>query len=153
MGVKIEHRLGLPVPADAIWAVISDFERWSEWNPLYPRAEGTLRIGAALSLDLALPGQRVRVIKPVILDWVPNEQIHWRLSLAGGLVKTTRYLEIEILAERSCIFANGELFDGTLGPFAAQRMGGSIRAGFKAMGEAVKERVMATWRPDGVDPT
>ena len=72
---------------------------------------------------------------------MPNEQIHWRLSLFGGLVKTTRYLEIEILGERNCIFANGELFDGLAGPFAARRMGGSIRAGFKAMGEAVKERV------------
>jgi len=149
MGVKIEHRLGLPVPADAIWAVIADFERWNEWNPLYPRAEGVLRIGAQLSLDLALPGQAVRVIKPVILDWVPNDQIHWRLSLAGGLVKTIRYLEIEKLSETGCIFANGEVFDGPLGPFAARQMGASIRAGFKAMGEAVKERVMATWRRDG----
>ena len=148
-GVKIEHRLGLPVPAEAIWAVIADFQSWSEWNPLYPRAEGVLRIGSPLSLDLALPGRAVQVIKPVILDWVPNEQIHWRLSLFGGLVKTTRYLEIEILGERSCIFANGELFDGPLGPFTARRTGGPIRAGFKAMGEAVKERVMATWRPEG----
>ncbi len=149
MSVKIEHRLGLPAPAEAIWAVIADFDRWNEWNPLYPRAEGVLRIGSPLSLDLALPGRAVQVIKPVILDWVPNEQIHWRLSLAGGLVKTTRYLEIEILGERNCIFANGELFDGLAGPFAARRMGGSIRAGFKAMGEAVKARVLATWRPDG----
>lgn len=149
MAVKIEHRLGLPVPAEAIWAVISDFKHWSEWNPLYPRAEGVLRIGAQLSMDLALPGQAVRAIKPVILDWVPNEQIHWRLSLASGLVKTTRFLEIEILAERNCIFANGEVFDGPLGPLAARRMGASIRAGFKTMGEAVKERVMATWRPEG----
>ena len=149
MSVKIEHRLGLPVPAEAIWAVISDFNHWSEWNPLYPRAEGVLRIGAPLSLDLALPGQAVRQIKPVILDWVPNDQIHWRLSLAGGLVKTIRYLEIEKLSETGCIFANGEVFDGPLGPFAARQMGASIRAGFKAMGEAVKERVMATWRRDG----
>ena len=148
MSVKIEHRLGLPAPAEAIWAVIADFERWNEWNPLYPRAEGALRIGSPLSLDLALPGRAVQAIKPVILDWVPNEQIHWRLSLFGGLVKTTRYLEIEILGERNCIFANGELFDGLAGPIAARRMGGQIRAGFKAMGEAVKDRVMATWRPD-----
>ncbi len=69
MSVKIEHRLGLPAPAEAIWAVIADFDRWSEWNPLYPRAEGALRIGSPLSLDLALPGRPVQVIKPVILDW------------------------------------------------------------------------------------
>jgi hypothetical protein len=152
MRVKIEHRLGIQAPAEAIWAVIADFSAWSDWNPLYPRADGALRIGSTLDLDLALPGQAARVIRPVIADWVPNEQIHWRLSMFGGLVRTIRYLEIEKLSETGCIFANGELFDGPLGPFAARRMGAPIRAGFKAMGEAVKDRVLATWRPDGSDP-
>ena len=49
MKFKIEHRLGLPVPPEAIWGVISDINSWGEWNPLYTRAEGTLRIGAQLS--------------------------------------------------------------------------------------------------------
>jgi hypothetical protein len=153
MRFKIEHRLGLPVPPEPIWSVIADIGDWGAWNPLYTRAEGQLRIGAQLSLDLTLPGQKVRAIRPVIVDWVPNEQILWRLSLFGGLVKSIRYLEIEKLSETGCIFANGEMFDGPLGPFAARRMQRDIRAGFAAMGEAVKARVMATWRPAPADPT
>jgi hypothetical protein len=153
MRFKIEHRLGLPVPPEAIWAVIADIEGWGAWNPLYTRAEGQLRIGAQLSLDLALPGHKVRAIRPVVVDWVPNEQILWRLSLFGGLVKSIRYLEIEKLSETGCIFANGELFDGPLGPFVAQRMQRDIRAGFAAMGEAVKARAMARWRPPSANPT
>ena len=149
MSVKLEHRIGLPVPARAVWAVVADLPHWKDWNPLYPRVEGALKIGAQLSLDLALPGQAVREIKPVILDWVPDEQIHWRLSLLGGLVRTTRYIEIEALGEHNCIFANGELFQGPLGPLVARRMAKPIRAGFKSMGEAVRDRVMATWRPEG----
>lgn len=153
MKFKIEHRLGLQAPPDAIWAVISDINGWGEWNPLYTRAEGVLRIGAQLDLDLALPGQKVRAIRPTIVDWVPNEQILWRLSMMGGLVKTLRYIEIEKLSETGCIFANGELFEGPLGPTVARRMRREIRAGFAAMGEAVKDRVMATWRPATSDPT
>jgi hypothetical protein len=153
MKFKIEHRLGLQAPPDAIWAVISDINGWGEWNPLYTRAEGVLRIGAQLDLDLALPGQKVRAIRPAIVDWVPNEQILWRLSMMGGLVKTLRYIEIEKLSETGCIFANGELFEGPLGPTVARRMRREIRAGFAAMGEAVKDRVMAMWRPATSDPT
>jgi hypothetical protein len=122
MKFKIEHRLGLQAPPDAIWAVIADINSWGEWNPLYTRAEGTLRIGAQLDLDLALKGQKVRAIRPTILDWVPNEQILWRLSMVGGLVKSIRYIEIEKLSETGCIFANGELFEGPLGPTVARRM-------------------------------
>jgi hypothetical protein len=36
MRVKIEHRIGVQAPAEAIWAVIAEIERWGDWNPLYP---------------------------------------------------------------------------------------------------------------------
>jgi hypothetical protein len=144
--VKLEHRLGIQASAEAIWSVIADVPRWSEWNPLYPKAEGVIRMGAPLSLELALPGQPPRAIEPVIKDWVPNEQLHWRLRLMGGLVKTTRYIEIEQLTNTACIFSNGELFEGMIGPMMARRMRGPIRAGFVAMGEALKTRVESRWR-------
>ncbi len=147
MPVKLEHRVGIQAPAEAIWSVIADIEAWSVWNPIYPKAQGTLRIGSPLALELALEGRKPEVIKPVILDWVPNEQIHWRLTIMGGLVRTTRYFEIEKLSDTGCIFSNGELFDGLLGSMVVRSLRGPIRRGFAAMGEAVKSRVEATWRP------
>jgi hypothetical protein len=147
MPVKIEHRIGIQAPPEAIWAVISDIEGWEAWNPIYPKAQGTLRIGSPLTLELALDGRRPQTIRPVILDWIPNEQIHWRLTALGGLVKTTRFLEIEKLTDTGCIFANGEVFAGALGPSAVRSLRGPIRKGFAAMSEAVKARVEAAWRP------
>ena len=142
MDVKIEHRIGIQAPAEAIWSVISDIEGWSRWNPLYPKASGALSIGGQLTLELAVPGQARRTIRPVILDWVPNDQIHWRLSMLGGLVRTVRYIEIEILGESNCIFSNGEVFAGPLGPLIARRLGGAVKRGFTEMGEAVKAQVL-----------
>jgi hypothetical protein len=152
MPVKIEHRVGIKAPAEEIWAVISDINGWTHWNPIYTRAEGVLRIGAALSLDLTLADRKTQTIQPVILDWIPNEQIHWRLTALGGLVRTTRYLEIEKLAETACIFANGEVFDGPLGPLAVRSLKGAVRAGFRAMGEALKERVESRWQSASAMP-
>jgi hypothetical protein len=147
--VKIEHRVGVMAPPEVVWSVISDIAAWPAWNPLYPKAEGTLRIGAQLTLELVLEGRKPQTIKPVILDWVPNEQIHWRLNLLSGLVKSTRYMEIEKLTETGCIFANGELFKGPLGPTAARTLRRPIRRGFAAMGEAVKARAEARWQAGG----
>jgi hypothetical protein len=141
MRVKLEHRLGVRAPAEAIWDVIADVERWAEWNPLYPRAAGVIRMGETLDLEVALPGQASRQIRPVVVDWVPHEQLLWSLSMMGGLVKSTRYLEIEELAPGACVFSNGELFGGLIGPTLARRMRGPIRAGFAALGEALKARV------------
>jgi hypothetical protein len=138
MRVKLEHRLGIQAPAEAIWNVIADLEAWPRWNPLYTKAQGVIRIGASLELEVVLAGQAPRVIRPVVLDWIPNEQLLWQIKMLGGLIKTTRYFEIEELMPGSCIFSNGEMFDGMLGPSVARRMRGPIRAGFAAMGEAVK---------------
>lgn len=146
-GVKIEHRIGVKAPAETIWAVLADIEAWADWNPLYPKAEGRLRIGGPLTLELALPDRKPQTIRPVIVDWIPNEQIHWRLNTLGGLVRTTRFLEIEKLTETGCIFANGEVFAGPLGSMAVRSLGRTIRRGFAAMGEAVKARAEACWKP------
>ncbi|HSZ52444.1 MAG TPA: SRPBCC domain-containing protein [Caulobacteraceae bacterium] len=149
MDVKIEHRIGIRAPADVIWDAISDLSAWQEWNPLYPRAHGVLRIGAQLDLDVAIPGRKVRTIRPVILDWVPNDQIHWRLSILGGLIQSTRYIEIETLTEAGCIFSNGELFRGRFAPLALRRVAKDMRKGFAAMGEAVKARAEAAYEAAG----
>src|ERR1700682_2500622 len=107
--IKIEHRIGVQAPAEVIWEIVSDLSHWGDWNPLYPRAEGQLRIESRLELVLALPGQKPQVIRPTIIDWVPNEQIHWGLKMMGGLIRSVRYIEIEALTATGCIFSNGEI--------------------------------------------
>ena len=145
-GVRIEHRIGVQAPAEAIWAVIHDLAAWEAWNPLYPKASGEIRIGGTLDLTLALPGQPPQQIRPTVLDWVPNEQLHWRLSLVGGLVRTIRFIEIETLAETSCIVSNGEIIGGLMGPSVARRVGRSVQRGFTEMNEALKARAEAQWQ-------
>jgi hypothetical protein len=145
-GVGIEHRIGIQAPASTIWDILYDLDLWAQWNPLYPKAAGTIRIGQALTLTLAVPGQGPREIAPVVLEWVPNEQLHWKLSLMGGLIKTVRYLEIEQLAEASCIVSNGEIFGGWMGPSVARQTGRAIHRGFVAMNEALKERAERIYR-------
>jgi hypothetical protein len=145
-GVRIEHRIGIQAPAEVIWEVIADLESWAQWNKLYPKASGQIRIGGALDLTLALPGQAPQQIKPTVLEWVPNEQLHWRLTMLGGFVKTTRYFEIERLAEASSIVSNGELFAGMMGPSVAKRMGRTVYRAFSEMNDALKARAEAIWQ-------
>jgi hypothetical protein len=146
MGIKIEHRTGVQASAEVIWDIVYDLKGWAAWNPLYPKAEGQIRIGEVLTLTVAVPNQPERVIRPKVIDWTPLELIHWKLSLAGGLVRSTRYIEIDALSGESCIFSNGEIFDGLLAPSVVPRMGRDIRRGFEAMGEAVKARAEAAWQ-------
>ena len=141
-----ENRLGVQAPPDVIWEAFSDIEDWPSWNPLYPQAAGKLAFGAKLDLTLALPGRRPEPVEAMVESWTPNELIHWRTRTLAGFAKSIRYLEIEKLTETGCIFSNGEIYEGRLGVFLAERRAGAIRAGFRAMGEAVKARAEAAWR-------
>ena len=149
--IKIEHRIGVQTTAAAIWPMIMDVPGWAGWNPLYPRAEGEIRFEGRLTLELALPGEKPRVIRPVVTDWTPNEQIIWTLSLYGGFLRTTRYIEIEALTEDGLgvIFSNGEIFEGPMTRLLDRRRQARIKAGFAAFGEAVRERAEAEWRQGG----
>lgn len=144
-GYRVEDRIGVQAPPEVIWEVVADLEQWAAWNPTYPKAAGVIRIGEPLTLTLALPGQAQQEIKPRVLEWVPNEQLHWQLSLLGGMIKTLRYIEIQALAEASCIIDNGEIFGGLMGPSLGRRMSRPVRQGFRAMNEALKARAETIW--------
>jgi hypothetical protein len=153
MSVKLEHRLGIRAPAHLVWESLADLSTWREWNPLYPQAKGVVGFGERLTLCVAIEGLAPRTIQPTILDWAPDEAIHWKLSTMGGLVTSIRYLEIDKMHDEGCIFSNGELFDGLLGPTVAKRIKWKLRAGFAALGEALRDRAEARWRSSHGEPT
>jgi len=145
MAFYIEHRLGVAAPPETLWAILSDIEGWPTWAPMYRKASGTLRIGERIAAEIALPGEAPESLVYQVLDWVPDMQIHLRVKLMGGLVTTTRYIEIEKLTNEGCIFANGEIFKGPLAGFIPRRLKRAIRQGFAEMAEALKAKAEAAW--------
>lgn len=146
MPLKIEHRIGIKVPAEVIWEILVDVSNWPQWSRIYPRTSGVIGFGESLVLTVALPEESEQIITPTVLDWTPNEAIHWRSTAVGGLITSVRYLEIERLHETGCVFSNGELFAGLLGSRLARRRRRSLREGFAAFGEALRARAEAAWR-------
>jgi hypothetical protein len=145
MRFKVEHRVGVPASSRAIWDVLSDLPRWKEWNTVYPEIHGLLRIQQKLAIGEAFPGQPDRVIRPLVVDWVPNEQILWSLSEMGGFVKRIRYIEIEHLNDEdsNCILSNGEVYDGMLGPMVGKARRKWLRKGFAQLNADIEARVQA----------
>jgi hypothetical protein len=145
MAVKLERRIGIQAPDEIVWEILSDIPGWADWNPIYPQAQGEIRIGNRWTVELALPGEKPRTINPVILDWAPYDHIHGRLDALRGWVRTVRFLEIEKMGDENVIFNNGEIFDGLLGASVAKRLRRPIIDGFEAMNTVLKQRSEALW--------
>lgn len=143
---KIEHRVGVQAPVEVVWEVIADLEAWAHWNPIYTQASGRIGYGEQLRLTLSLPGHQPRELTPTVIEWIPNEQLHWVEKHKAGLVRSVRYIELEKLSDEGCIFAHGEMWEGFLAVSTVRPVGRSLRDGFEAMSQAIKARAEALWR-------
>ncbi len=150
-GMRIEDRIGVQTPPEVIWSLVHDLDSWESWNPLYVKATGVVRIGELLTLTQALPGRSPRIIQPRVLEWVPNEQLHWRVTQFAGLAVSTGYIEIEKLTETACIVSVGELVGGFMAPFAVEPR--PLRKGLHLMNEGLKAAAEEKWRVEGGAPT
>ena len=153
VAAKVEHRVGVRAPAEVVWSLLADIEGWPAWQPVYPEASGALKIGGRLTLVEAIPNELPRALSPVVLDWMPEEQILWAERRWGGLVKVMHYIEIEALTDIGCALSCGEIYRGLLGDQFAARHRKALKRGFRAFCGAVQTRVEALWQERGGKPT
>ena len=138
-----------------MWAVISDFAAYPEWNPFIRRARGELRAGAKLEVRIEPPQARATTFKPTVRSVEPNRELRWlgRL-LVPGIFDGEHSLSIEPLDSNRSRFVQSERFSGILVGLAKGTLQ-KTDTGFEQMNAALKERVEQGARPaeQGADPT
>lgn len=138
----IETAIDIEARADAVWAVLTNFDAYSEWNPFTVSIAGNLEPGARLAVTMQNPGGRPTRFRPVVL---PSEERSLRWVghvLVRGIFDGTHELKVETTATGSR-FVQREEFSGMLVPLLWRTLNTKTRAGFEAMNAALKERVTA----------
>ncbi len=127
--------------AKRVWAILTDFSAYPQWNPFIVSIEGRLKSGAILTLQLALPGKPVMTFKPRLKIVSSPRELRWVSQvLAPGLFEGEHGFRIEPLASDRCRLHSVEDFSGVFVPILVPGLQQASRAGFEAMKQAVKER-------------
>ena len=142
MDFRVENKIGVPATSDALWEVLSDFERWSHWNPVFVEAQGALGINAPLSLVERIEGLGERQIQARLGDWTPYAKLVWG-EKRGLQFTSTRYVLIEEIARGSCIVTNGEIYGGMRGESWFMKHRRTLRLACEAMNEALRDQAVA----------
>ncbi|MGZ6973822.1 MAG: SRPBCC family protein [Acidimicrobiia bacterium] len=136
----IRTEIEIHAPAEAVWAVLTDFAAYPEWSTFVERIEGPLEPGARLRVRLAPPGGRAIGMRPKLLRVDAPHELRWlgRLGLPGIFDGEHRF-EITPLGDGRVRLVQAETFRGILVPFlrAVRRRAAE---GFVALNEALKAR-------------
>src|SRR6266568_2462251 len=123
--LELRTEIEIDAPAERVWAVLLDFERFSDWNSFIRSIRGQALVGSRLDVLLGASGTRPMRFRPTVKAVVPNRELRWlgRLGLPR-LFDGEHFFQIE-----------------PLGPLRARSLNRDARRGFEEMNRALRERV------------
>jgi hypothetical protein len=62
---------------DAVFRVMTDFDRYAEWNPWIIKARGTAKEGEIVTIRIKLGGGRPMRVRHRILSILPGVELRW----------------------------------------------------------------------------
>ena len=137
---ELRREVEIDARPERIWAVVTDFGAYEEWNPFIRRISGELREGARLEVRIEPPGARATTFKPTVRSVEANRELRWlgRLLLPG-VIDGEHSLRIEPLDGGRSRFVQSERFSGLLVGLVKRTLA-KTDVGFEQMNTALKAR-------------
>jgi hypothetical protein len=140
---SLHAAVDIDAPAERVWQVVGDFERYPDWNPFIVRAAGEPRVGERLDITIAAPGMKPVSFRRRVFDYEQGRLIRWKGEFKlPGLFDGRLALIVDPLDGGRSRFTTHEDVTGILLPFVGKVMTAS-QQGFELMARAVKERAEA----------
>lgn len=138
---EIQTQIDIQASPARIWAILTDFAHYSEWNPFIVAATGVARPGQTLSLTLTTKPGRLMRFRPKVLHARASEKLVWRGRLLfPGLFDGEHCFTLSPLEDGSVRLSHSEQFRGLLVPLLRRSLERHTRAGFEGMNQALRER-------------
>jgi hypothetical protein len=82
---QLRREIEIDAPPERMWAVVTDFAAYPEWNPFIRQISGELREGARLQVRIEPPATRATTFRPTVRAVEANRELRWlgRLFMPG----------------------------------------------------------------------
>lgn len=112
--MRFHAEIVIDAPKDAVWAILTDLTRWTEWNSTVLEIAGEAREGTKVTLRAEAAPKR-----PFVLDVreVDTEgRMVWTSGMPLGLFRGTRTYLLHSMTHGATHFTMTENFEGLLSP-------------------------------------
>lgn len=137
---NLTTEITIEAPARVVWEILTDLEKYEDWNPFIVSSEGDVTEGSRLRNKMQPPGGKTTTFKPTVTAVEAEKYFEWlgRLGVPG-LFDGRHQFKLEAVGERTR-FIQSEEFTGILVPLFAKMLDNKTQPGFEAMNQAIKER-------------
>jgi hypothetical protein len=137
---EILTEIAIDAPPERVWAVLTDFAAYPDWNPFLRSISGELVAGARIDVRMTPGAGRAYRFRPRLQAVVAGRELRW-LGRAGvrGLFDGEHAFTLVPLAGGRTLLRQHERFSGLLVPLVGGMLARTRRA-FDAMNLALKER-------------
>ena len=141
----IETQITIEAPAERVWAILTDFAKFPEWNPFIRSIVGSPKAGSRIKVQIAPAGQSAMSFEPTVLVAEPGRELRWLGTFMTRAVFAGEHsFVLETLSPGSTGLVHSGRFTGLMVPLIMSgKMLAATKQGFVAMNEALKKRAEA----------
>lgn len=133
----LSNQLHIQAPVEIVWAVLSDFERYSEWNRFSPRVECTSQVGDPVTVYAQLaPNWPIYTTHLILYKLESPHTLCWGNDAWHLQVERCQTLTAQ--ADGSTLYENRERFAGPLAPLLMAFLRRRLMAGYQLAAEGLK---------------
>jgi hypothetical protein len=138
---NIETSITIKASSQKVWNILTDFEKYAEWNPFIINIEGQPEKGTKLANTMLLEGQKPQIFKPLIIVVDNQKEFRWLGSLfVKGIFDGEHYFLLEQINDQEVKLIQGENFSGILSTPIMKMIEKKTLSGFNKMNMALKAR-------------
>lgn len=140
MSQSIRTEIIINASKEKVWEVLTDFEKYPQWNPFIIEVQGKAVAGSHLR-NTMLNGESKMVFKPKVLKVEKNRYFDWLGSLfVKGLFDGHHQFELEEISSNQVKLKHSENFSGILSGMILKKIGSDTRQNFVRMNQALKQQ-------------
>jgi hypothetical protein len=142
---EVRSEIDIDAPAERVFDILADVDRYGEWNPFTPEVTSTLRLGDPVDMRVRLrPGRPLsRQVETVTANERPR-RLCWGADIgARFLVRADRCQELTAVGPDRTRYVCTDRIRGWLAPVVMRFYGEAMQRGFDDCARALKKRAEA----------